>query len=455
MNVTVRLDRRGSDQETVVARRRVLIVTSSYAPTMIADMHRARHLAWELPKLGWDVEILAPDESYQPTSCLDDDSRAFFPTSGKVTFVSPFLPSLFRWLGIGTIGWRAIVPMFFTGNKIIRRNIDVIYFSTTQFSLFLLGPLWRSWFGVPYVLDLHDPCVKEGDAKPQWMEQVSLKHAVTQWLAKLLEAWATRRASALVSVSPRYLDLLLRRYGAKRPEWTKSGRAVVIPFAALDDDLAEAAATTVPLEPAAKSATRIVYVGAGGPIMSRAFAAFCESLAKARIIDPHIADGVRIELYGTMLGWEQSGGRKHLAEIAEEWNLREIVHEAPGRVSYRRSLELLLGADGALILGVDDTGYMPSKLFSYALSGRPLLALLHRDGPAYRIFREKAQLGEAIWFDATEAMPFEPAVAAVSTFLKQCVQRRSVDRRSAVESYLGPAMARRHVELFEACLRNS
>ncbi len=48
---------------------RVLIVTSTYAPAMIADMHRARHLAWELPKLGWQVEILAPDVSFQPASC--------------------------------------------------------------------------------------------------------------------------------------------------------------------------------------------------------------------------------------------------------------------------------------------------------------------------------------------------------------------------------------------------
>ena len=54
---------------------RVLIVTSTYAPAMIADMHRARQLAWELPKLGWQVEILTPDVSYQPASCRDDDSR--------------------------------------------------------------------------------------------------------------------------------------------------------------------------------------------------------------------------------------------------------------------------------------------------------------------------------------------------------------------------------------------
>jgi hypothetical protein len=58
--------------------RRVLIVTNAYAPTMVADMQRARHLAWELPRFGWEVEILVPDGAFQPPSCLDRDSDAFF-----------------------------------------------------------------------------------------------------------------------------------------------------------------------------------------------------------------------------------------------------------------------------------------------------------------------------------------------------------------------------------------
>ena len=37
-------------------RRRVLIVVSAWCPAMLADMQRARLLAWELPKVGWDVE---------------------------------------------------------------------------------------------------------------------------------------------------------------------------------------------------------------------------------------------------------------------------------------------------------------------------------------------------------------------------------------------------------------
>src|SRR5476649_2499005 len=96
---------------------RVLIVTGSYAPTMIADMHRARHLAWELPKLGWDVEILAPDSSYQQACCLDEDSEVFFPRETKINFVPAYFPKLFCKLGLMSIGWRAIIPMWQAGRR--------------------------------------------------------------------------------------------------------------------------------------------------------------------------------------------------------------------------------------------------------------------------------------------------------------------------------------------------
>ena len=63
--------------------KRLLLVTSSYNPATIADMHRARMLAWELPKLGWEVEVLAPGTAFQHPSCLDAPSL-----SGTTTVTS-------------------------------------------------------------------------------------------------------------------------------------------------------------------------------------------------------------------------------------------------------------------------------------------------------------------------------------------------------------------------------
>src|SRR4051794_33476418 len=142
-------------------RRSVLIVTSTYMPAIAADMHRARLLAWELPKFGWDVEILSPDTTFQPASWIDRDSAPLF-APGINHSVSARCSVCFRMLGIGNIGWRAILPLFRVGLRLLkRRHFDVIYISTAHSPLFLLGILWRRR-NVPFVLDYHDPLFKGG-----------------------------------------------------------------------------------------------------------------------------------------------------------------------------------------------------------------------------------------------------------------------------------------------------
>jgi len=152
-----------------------------------------------------------------------------------------------------------------------------------------------------------------------------------------------------------------------------------------------------------------------------------------------------------MLGW-QIGEARSLADIAAKWGIDDLVREEPRRLSYRRSLELLIQSDGSLIFGVEDAAYMPSKLFSYALSGKPLLAILHRDGPAFSKFQSIRDLGHALWFGQSDDMPLEEAVNVLETFLREVVARKIFDRRSSLTPYLATAMARHHVELFEACL---
>jgi hypothetical protein len=180
----------------------------------------------------------------------------------------------------------------------------------------------------------------------------------------------------------------------------------------------------------------------------------CRTLARLRTEKSGLVELVRIALHGTTLGW-RDGDQRHLADIAREHGVGDVVTEDPRRVSYRRSLELLLESDGALILGVDDPGYMPSKLFSYALSGEPLLASLHEKGPALAQFRDNAVLGHALWFSQSREIPVAEASSVVSAFLEEVIGRRSFDRRAMLEPFLAPAMARRHVELFEACLATS
>lgn len=429
--------------------RRALIVTSAWSPAMIADMQRARQLAWELPSLGWAVEILVPGASYQPPSVLDPDSADFFPSEVLVHEVESAHRRLFRALGLGSIGWRALRPMAKLGDALLAtRRFDLAYFSTTQFPLFLLGPRWWRRAAVPYVLDFHDPCYREERAPPVWARR-SLKHEASRRLAKWVERRAVGSAAGLVAVSPDYLATLRRRHDHRNVIWKVPERTLTIPFGVLERDLGLAGERRVGAE-RRPAETRVVYVGAGGPVMARSFGLLCRVLARLAAIEPSRLEGVRIELSGTMLGWRE-GDRRHLAEIAAFHGVEAWIHEEPRRVTYRQSLEILAGSDGALLLGVDDAGYMPSKLFAYALSGKPLLAAVHREGPAHAALRSNIAGAEVLWFGSEGEIDLEVGARALVSFLTAARERRVVDRKASCAPFSAREMARRHVELFARC----
>lgn len=440
--------------ESGLPRRRVLLVPSSWCPAMIADMQRVRHLAWELPQLGWDVEILTPGERFQHPSCLDPDSAEFFADGVAVHAVDIWQARLFRMLNMRGIAWRALYPLWRAGIQLLRnQQFDLVYLSTTSFPLFALGPLWFRRFQVPYVLDFHDPWVRA--SRRYRTTRHVLKNRVTGWLSHYLERQSVMGAAGLVSVSPVFLDELLQRYSACRPDWSRPGRHAVIPFGVLEHDLREAQRRqTVEGGAAADNEIRIHYVGAGGGIMERSFRLVCRILAALRAEAHPLIERVRVRLFGTTYGWAE-GDPRYLQDVAGQCGVGDLVAEEPRRVTYRRSLELLLQADGMLILGVDDRGYMPSKLFSYAAAGKPLLTACRRNSPLFDHFRDEPQLGQAVWFDDSEDMPLPDACRAMRQFLSEAASRQTADRSAVIAPYRAANLAKQHAELFEECLHSA
>lgn len=413
---------------------------------MIADMHRARQLAWELPKHGWDVEVLAPDSSFQDAMYLDPESVDLF--NPAVTFhrASPRDFWFFRWLGIRSLNWRSLWPLYLAGARLLRDGrFDLVFISTAKFNLFCLGRLWARRFSVPYVLDFHDPWVREPDGYR------TTTSGYKRWFARLLaipmEAFAVRGASGIVSVSPRYIEALRQRHGPLRG--LRADFAESIPFAASERDQAGSPAReeqrSGPLD------REIRYMGAGGSIMARSFETICQFLREVRNTEPELVRGIRISLYGTNTSWK-SGDPKPLEELAGRNGLGDVVHEFPQWVRYTETMKLLRESDGLLILGVDSSGYMPSKLFLYALSGKPLLACFRSDSPAREVFESMSGLGELLTFDPSPSRSAEPSTqgrAAVERFLRDVKSGRRVDRTATIAQYTVAEMARRHAALFE------
>lgn len=327
---------------------------------MLADMQRMRLLAGHFQASGWETEILAPDVTFQPGYSIEPEPDRFFPNE-RVHRVEPWMPGLFRAFRAGTIGWRALVPLGWKGSELLATGrFDLVYFSTTVHLLTCWGPWWRRKYGVPYIADVHDPVYKTG--RRYATSQRRVKAWIADRLSRGIEQRALGCADGLVTVSSGYADDLSSRY----PEvpWRREGRILVQPFPA-DVSGLEAAVG----DRSESKRKCVVYVGAGGTIMEKGWRALLDAW---RGIGPK---GFDIEIHGTAGSW-RPGQTGHLQAIAEASGVSDVV-ERPARIPYARSLELVKGADGLLVLGVDDPNYRPSKLHTYLATGFPILALVH------------------------------------------------------------------------------
>lgn len=395
-------------------------------------------LAWDLPATGWEVVVLSPTHRFYRNRAADPSSAELFNPRGVVHGVDPGDGSiLLRLLRVNGVGWRAFRPLYRAGLNLLHADkFDLVYITTTQFLLFCLGALWQRRTGVPYVLDFQDPWVKTD--KRYVTTTQSWKSWLNQSIAPTLERFAVRRAAGITAVSPLYLEQLRSRH--PRAQSLSSDRADAVPFGALQRDL------DVDSELVDRSgARRIIYIGAGGNIMAKSFARICELISKAT---GELRVCVSIELYGTDTGWHE-GMPKFMERIAARYLSGNVVMERPNPIPYTLAMAKITAADGLLVLGVDDPAYMPSKLFTYALTGKPLLACLHNASQADRYFEELPGLGHLIHFGNDS--PEEPDAREVNLFMREVAQGVEFNRRQMVAPYMSEGLARRHAKLFDKC----
>lgn len=423
--------------------RRVLLVGSSLPPFSPANIHRIRQLSWSLRSVGWEPEILAPGEVFQNAEWRDPRGHELFPANVPRYPVEALRPDWIRATGIRGMGWRAWWPMARQGSELLRSGrFDLVYVSTTQFNFFCLGPWWRQRHSVPYVLDFHDPWYRPGQSIETTTNRA--KANLANRIARILERWAVRGAEGLVSVSPHYLAELRSRYPGARCFQTE--RTAVIPFGFTETDFS----LSLPVKPATGE-KEIVYVGVGAELMAKSFRRILDELKSLQQKEPGSLKGIKIRLYGTDGRW-RPGGTKILQGLAEGMGMGGIVEENPMIVPYSRSLELMRQADGLLVLGVDDPAYMPSKLFSYARSGKPILASIAAGSQALDIFRRMPEVGHPVAFG--DRKPEIGEDKELQAFLEEVRGGRRIDREGVAREFSGLAMSRRHTEIFEKCVRS-
>ncbi len=430
--------------------KRVLIVSPHFPPANYPDMHRVRQSLPYLPALGWEAVTLAVEPA-SVEGAMDSNLLATVPTGAEVHRVRALDVRRTRRFGLGSLAIRALPALRREGNRLLAeaaaagRPFDLVYFSTTQYPVAVLGPYWKRRFGVPYVIDVQDPwrsdhylSLPESQRPPKFWFSYRLDAA--------LEPFAMRHVDGIVSVSQAYVDVLQARY----PASVRADRCLVLPFGGpkADFETLDRLDLANPFFAPTPGHINVVYVGRGGHDLARAARAVFGALADGLRDRPDLYDPVRLFLIGT--DYSPAGlGRKTLEPLAAAFGVADRVTEHTARIPYFQALHLIRQADLALVPGSDDPAYTASKLYPYILARRPLLAVFDERSSVVRVLSE-TQAGEAVVF--TESTPEADLRARTGAMWTELLGRLPFVPETdwaAFEPYTAREMTRQQARFFD------
>jgi len=334
---------------------------------------------------GWDPVVLAVGEPWQE-GVREPELLGTLPADVPIIYIRALPPRWSRWFGIGNLGLRSLIFYLWHGTRLLRRgNFDLVFFSTTQFITLSLGPLWRRWLGVPYVVDVQDPWRTDYYERPGSRQPPGgWKYQFARLQAFVFEGRTFRDAGAIMSVSQSYLDDLAARY--PRIAGTP---AAVIRFGASRGDIprALALAQTPYVYPRGEGQVHFLYTGASGPVMPHALTVLFTALRLYQERKPVEARRLKFHFIGT--SYVAPGrGKPSVLPVAALCDVASYVDEIPHRIGHLESIRLQLEADVLLLPGSSDLAYSPSKIYPYYLSGRPMLGLVFRDSVMEHLLEE-------------------------------------------------------------------
>lgn len=357
-----------------------------------------------------------------------------------------------RQIGLGSLGLRALPFLRTGGDGLLRKKeVDLVYFSTTIFPVMALGPYWHKRWQVPYIIDFQDPWLSDyydstnGSTPPGGR----VKYGMSRSLARLLEPRVMRRVAQVVSVSPAYPQTLLARYS-----WLRAEQFTVLPFGADDKDFENTSTLKIKqgiFDPNDGN-RHWVYVGRGGRDMAKALRILFLAIRQEREHGPERFRSLKLHFVGT--DYAPAGRElKTIEPIARECGVIDLIDEQTARVPYFEALKILLDADAILLLGSDDPSYTASKLYPCILSRKPILAVFHERSSVVDILG-RCNAGRTVTFTMNNSIEDVLGDARQKLdWLLSLPKGYSPDTDwSEFEPYTAREMTRRQCEVFDRCM---
>lgn len=426
--------------------KRVLIISPHFPPVNAADTHRVRMSLPYFKEYGWEAEVVVVDEK-NVDLVKDPFLLDSVPKDINIHKVNAFTKKWTSKVGLGSLALRSMWFYRKKVNKLLRqKKYDLIYFSTTEFPICVLGNYWKKKFNIPYVIDMQDPWHSDYYQNKPKSERPK-KYWFSYRLHKYLEPIAMKNVDGLISVSTKYIETLKIRYNNLANIPYK-----VITFGAHELDFKIVAANGSHLKlyfnPQAKQ-TNLVYVGRGGYDMRDAIEILFKAFKNGLNQNPELFEHTHLHFIGT--SYAPSGkGTKTISPIAKDLGLSSYVTEHTDRIGFYESIKQLITADGLLIIGSNDSSYTASKLYPYILAQKNLLAVFNENSSATKIMSE-CNAGDLITFNQTE----EEAYYTLHNFLNKVKNKiPSATNFLAFEPYTASYLTKCQINLFNTVINH-
>jgi glycosyltransferase involved in cell wall biosynthesis len=264
--------------------------------------------------------------------------------------------------------WSWAITAYFIGSHIIRsRKPALIYSTGGAYSAHLAGYWLARKFGLPWIAEVHDPMIVAGSNLrkmrtrfPAWLEGIICKHADVVW-------WFTEEA--------------LARARARHPELGERGHCI-IPGANPPEF------TRMPYQ----RGKHLVIGHFGSLAETRNLEIFLQGLRKLLDKHPQFEEHIRLHLYGGGIDPVSARAIREFPhpEMIEQFGRLE-TNPKTGESGRDQVLKRMNAADCLLLLHGTVPfceEYIPSKLYEYLWTQRPILALVWRNPQMEQMLRK-------------------------------------------------------------------
>ena len=426
--------------------RSVLIVSPCFPPVSTPEMQRVRMSLPYFSRFGWNPIVLAVQPEFIE-GVLDPLLMDTIPPDIEIHRVRALPCSLTRRVGLGDLGLRSFPFLHGAGARLMEdQSIDLVYFSTTVFTVTPLGRFWKQRFRIPFVVDMQDPWVTD-----YWKTHSSVKRGAKARAAdtihRILEPWTMPQADGLIAVSQDYITTLQSRYPrlARVP-------CLVLPFGAAEADFAIVRKTPQPnpFFDASSNHFHGVYVGRGGADMGPSLKIIFGALRQGLDQEPELFSRLRLHFIGTSYAPDDRR-QKTIEPIATEFGVAHQVLEHPQRIPYFQALQALLDASFLLVPGSDDPQYTASKIFPYILARKPILAVFHERSSVCSILR-RTGAGSALSFDPAHPSDYSSDLLPIWSGLLHALPFSQQTDWHAFNRYSAAEMTRQQCALFDSVI---